>query len=1233
MPSSNEKKAFLCPRCRQRVPRKARYCSSCGAPIPILPDKATLSEQGDRRIATVLFSDLSGYTGLNQYLDPEEVEALMFRLKQTASQIVHSYGGIVNQFIGDEVVALFGVHAAHEDDPVRAVRAALDLHATARRLSAEVDPEKVESLAMHSGIDTGLVVTNTKDARDGVYGITGDTIITAVRLRAASPRDKILISEATYKAIYPYFQTDFVGKLDLKGKAYPVKAYTVTREVALSSRFEASRKRGLTRYTARADEIDQLQAALKRMRTGTPQFVVVSGDAGIGKSRLLHEYAEAIRDENVTVFKGNCYADAMNTSYSPFLNVLRDRLAIGKTSSQENILEGAGAKVLAIHPDLQGYLPMYLHLLSVRTDPIIRHMRAAELKLLIREALVRFFTCESEKRPTVLFLEDWHWSDEASKVILQHLLQEMAGRALMIVLTHRSGHSLQWRERLPDCVLAVSGLNIDETEYLLKAAMNVQELPIGFAELLYERTGGNPLFIEEASHAVIEEGIVIKHGSTAVLTQQFTASRLPTTVQAIIQSRLDRLSPDEKEVLEIASVIGRVFPLTLIQPLYKGRDSVQDVISSLIALDMIVQTEESTYTFKHVLIQQVAYESLLVKKRRLLHGLVAQTTERVYAQRISEHLNVLYHHFRMAEEWGKVVFYGQALAEKTQRLSQFHEAVTILDDATEALQRIPISQSRQMTLVDILLLKERLFDTLGARERQEAVIEQAYSILLRHEDTARLAAVQLRQGDLFTQLAKYFDAEQALEDALALRRQTGDQSGESNALRSLSFLRWHQGRHQEALLCNELALVIDRACGDERGISHDLTNLAAVLQSLGDMDGALEKLNEALQLKASGDPFHTMTIFYNIANVHSKVSRYTEALHYYEKALQPCIDHRLYINQTLVLGCIASLYRKQSNLGESLRYHHQVVEISTRIAYPQGTVNGLRGMADILLIENRAEEALPYLTESIRILRELGDMTNEVISWEIVASIHERDQAGWREAEQSWSEVRRLAQRLNDLPRELIAVEGITRSLRSGGADKKRILSTLTESYRLAVKLDKKEDIGRFLNSMAILEWEGHNYDKALNHYQEALDIYRELKNNTKIGFILNSIAVTLRSMQCFDEAMATLNRALPLHRQINDRLLEAQAMVVMGHLHTDLEDFDSASHAYERSLAIRRDIKDEIGEGWLACHLARLYIRQKRMNDCKALIDQVHEIASRHNDETLKDACRELKSKVRIIE
>ena len=209
MSSSLRKKALLCPRCQLRLPRKARFCSSCGAPIQVGLNRDVPNEEGGRRVVTVLFSDLSGYTALNQHLDPEEVEALMLRLKQTASQIIHTHGGIVNQFIGDEIVALFGVNAAHEDDPVRAVRAALDLHATAHRISAEVDPEKVGSLAMHSGIDTGLIVTNTKDSRDGVYGVTGDTIITAVRLRSASPRDTILISEATYKAVNLYFETAF----------------------------------------------------------------------------------------------------------------------------------------------------------------------------------------------------------------------------------------------------------------------------------------------------------------------------------------------------------------------------------------------------------------------------------------------------------------------------------------------------------------------------------------------------------------------------------------------------------------------------------------------------------------------------------------------------------------------------------------------------------------------------------------------------------------------------------------------------------------------------------------------------------------------------------------------------------------------------------------------------------------------------------------------------------------
>ncbi len=1228
---------FSCPRCREQLPDKAKFCSSCGTPTAIramVADGEPVIEQGERRLATVLFSDLSGYTALHQHMDPEEVEAVMLRLKRMAIEIVETHGGIVNQFVGDEVLALFGVNAAHEDDPVRAVRSAFDLHAAARNLNAEIDSSIGESLAMHTGIHTGLIVTNVHDSRDGIYGITGDTVITAVRLKAASPRDVILLSDVTYKLIAPYFHADFWDEIDVKGRAAPVKSYSVTAEIAIHSRFEASQNRGLTQYTARALELNQLTNAFDKTRRGTDQFVVVVGEAGIGKSRLLYEFTHEIRPTTVVVLQGSCQADATSTSYHPFLDVLRRELGITADHSRHTVVDTAGATLTSIHPALQEYLSIYLHLLSLRTDPMLSHMQATELRHLIREALVQLFLRKADNAPTFLLLEDWHWSDEASNTVLQHLLTEMRDRALMVGLTHRSEYVVTgWGPRSPDTILKLAPLDIEQTECLLAATLAVRELPVGLAERLYERTGGNPLFIEEASHSLVEEGIVVKQGEAAVLTRSFAATHLPATVQGLIQSRLDRLHPDWKEVLGTASVIGRSFTLSLLEPIYKGRTSLHDVLASLIAIDMISIQEESTYLFKHVLTQQVTYETLLLKRRRMLHRLVAQTIERVFEGRLTEHIQTLYHHVRISEEWEKVVSYGQSVADTVQQLSQFQEAVAILDEVTDALRRLPGGRSRQHTLVDILLNKERLYDTLGARERQEAVIEEIFAILVKDEDVSRLAAVQLRQGDLLTQLGKYLDAEDALERSLSLRQEMADEAGESNALRSLSFLRWHQGRSREALACNERALAIDQKRGDGKSIVHDLTNLAAVLQSLEDMNGALAKLTEALTLEASSDPFHRMTIFYNIGNIYSKLRQYEEALTYYEEALRPCIDHRLYINQTLVLGCIASMYQKQERLEESLHYYQQVVAISKRITYPQGCVNGLRGLADILLLRNQANEALPYLLESIAILGDLGDMVNEAISWQIVASIYEQYEDRWNEAVKAWDQVRKLAQRLNDLPRQLNAVEGMARNIRLGGGDKAGALSHLYEAYRLAEKLKQPEDVGRYLNSMAIIEWERQNYDNSLCHYEKALTFYRDLGDDRKVGFILNSIAVTLRSMNRFDEAMTALDRALAIHRETNERLHEGQALAVMGHLHADRDQLTEAIDAYQRSLTIRREIEDSSGQGWMTYYIALIYVRQKHIQEGRSFVSQAHTIASTYNDKELLQACLNLEDKIAVIE
>nr|MBA2251662.1 AAA family ATPase [Nitrospirales bacterium] len=393
---------------------------------------------GERRQATVLFSDLSGYTAMNEHLDPEEVEAIMRRIKNHAVRIVESHEGIVNQFVGDEVMALFGICAAHEDDPLRAVRTALELHAVVRAMSPEVDARIGQPLRMRTGIHTGLIVTNSRDTRDGLYGITGETVITGVRLKTEAEPNEILVSPQTHRLIAPYFETEELPAVRVKGKAELLRPYRALRPLPVRSRFEASARRGFTRYTGRQDELAVLYGCLERTIRGEGQFITVMGEAGVGKSRLLHEFISSLGREHVSVLQGTCHAHGSTTSYLPFLDTLRRELNVVEGRSREEVLDTAVATLTALGPSLKAYLPFYLHLLSIRTDPMIAHMQGPELRHAMQEALTGLIMAKAERQPTLLFLEDWHWHDEASEAVIQHLLTLMGGHSLLVGITYRS---------------------------------------------------------------------------------------------------------------------------------------------------------------------------------------------------------------------------------------------------------------------------------------------------------------------------------------------------------------------------------------------------------------------------------------------------------------------------------------------------------------------------------------------------------------------------------------------------------------------------------------------------------------------------------------------------------------------------------------------------------------------------------------------------------------------------
>jgi class 3 adenylate cyclase len=294
------------------MPRKSVEISESYTALASKHEPTHLPE-GERRRATILFSDLSGYTEMNERLDPEEVEKIMSQIKKEAVRIVETHRGVVNQFVGDEVLALFGIPVAHEDDPLRAVKAALELHEMIRQMSPKVEAILGKPLTMHTGINTGLIVTNPSDDRDGLYGITGDTVNTGARLKLQAESDDILVSPETQRLIAPYFETNALDAIRMKGKTKAMIPYRVIGESKVHSRFEAAEQKGFKTYTGRDQELTALHGCLEKAIRGEGQFVTVVGEAGVGKSRLQYEFRRSLDSEKATVLQGRCQSYGSDT--------------------------------------------------------------------------------------------------------------------------------------------------------------------------------------------------------------------------------------------------------------------------------------------------------------------------------------------------------------------------------------------------------------------------------------------------------------------------------------------------------------------------------------------------------------------------------------------------------------------------------------------------------------------------------------------------------------------------------------------------------------------------------------------------------------------------------------------------------------------------------------------------------------------------------------------------------
>ncbi|HWP64654.1 MAG TPA: AAA family ATPase, partial [Candidatus Limnocylindria bacterium] len=626
-----------CSACGAAVEGRFRFCPECGtrlssadaaAPAAVPPPAAALD--GERRQVTVLFCDLVGSTAIAERLDPEEYHDLLQKYLTVAFPAIYRFEGVVNTLAGDGLMALFGAPVAHEDDPQRAIRAALAVREAVRGLAERVAADGGPALTVRIGVHTGPVVVGgfgTELKRD--YTAIGDTPNVAARLQTLAAPGTVLVSDATYRLTNGFFEFESAGELVVKGKSEPVRAYRVLRRQTAATAMSIAAERGLTPFVGRRAELQRLEDAYTALARGQAQVVTVVGEAGLGKSRLVHEFRQRLAEEPVVFFESYCSSMSQGIPYHATLSMLRRFFGIELNEPHEQASgKLAGRLGVPIERLAEGY-PLLTRLLS-RPYAERRDAPPDELKRETYDAIARLLVGLSQDNPVVVQIEDMHWADEPSRDLLAALVATLERSRVMVLVTARPEGLPAWRTRAVRTDLALAPLPDDEVRAMTRAIVG-GVLPREIEERLLVRAAGSPFFAEEFTRALVEEGQFVCEDGTCRPTRGSLDIPIPTTVQEVIAARLDRLPPPAKRLLQVASVLGRQFRPADAAAL--ADDPGLDVDAAVAELERrgLVHRKhgggEDELRFGESVTQEVAYEGLLLRQRRLLHDRAAALLE------------------------------------------------------------------------------------------------------------------------------------------------------------------------------------------------------------------------------------------------------------------------------------------------------------------------------------------------------------------------------------------------------------------------------------------------------------------------------------------------------------------------------------------------------------------------------------------------------------------------------
>ncbi len=1173
-----------CPNCQTANPEQAKFCMNCGTSLKqtvrdrdgsrldsiaavetastksqfnldrYLPQELVTKLEaarsrntmvGERRVITMLFCDVKGSTTAAEKVDPEIWTDIMNGVFEFMIRPIYKYEGLVPRLMGDAILAFFGAPITHEDDPQRAVLAALDIQHGIKSYAEEIRLKHGLEFGLRVGINTGLVVVGEigSDLRME-YTAIGDAINLAARMEQTAAVGTIQISDETYKLVAPFFEVEPLGEVEVKGKSTPIKTYRV-----LHAKEKVGQLRGLegmtTQLVGREAQLSSLSERLENLKVGAGSFVTVLGEAGLGKSTLIAELKKSHESPSIQWLRGDALSYARSISYFPWRQVIRQSIGAHEADSPADVRDKLRYECdCCALPG--GDIPFLEAMLAVESEESLQVVTGFQGEALIQRMVeaVRGYLCGlAADHPLALIFDDLHWADEASLNLLLSMADLTESQPILVICMSRPDKAVpSWdsmekiQQKLGEkySMVSLEPLQAEQTDLMLANLLGMKDMPKSIRNLIIEKAQGNPFFVEELIRSLIETKQVVRENSHWKAVSETANVSLPNTLRGVLSARIDRLPELSRHVLQDASVIGRIFDLQILKRLTSLNGGLDSHIQYLREATLIEPVRDE-YMFRHVLIQEAAYESILLKKRAELHKQIGKTLEELHSERIEELAPLLAYHFYSAND-SRSLKYDILAGEKAARLYANAEAATHFSRALEVAKRTH-AESEQITRLHTQL--GSVLETSGHFEQALATYEEMR--IFGNEGGDRPTEMKALMAkatiySIFSQMHNSALSETMLIEALEISREIGDRVTQAKLNWNLMITFLFSKRLDQALEYGEVALALARESDDREQLAFVLNDLCRLYTCRGEFEKAHIVIREARELWRSLD--HQVMLADSLgseAEAYFNEGEYERALECSQQGLQICEKIENIWGQSYDRMLMAFAYLENGQLGRGIQLAEQSIQLADQAGLIASSISLRAELALVYVYCSAPEKGYPLIEQS--------------------SQFAEAKQPAWRTFPQA------IKVRMHLLEGDLHSAKQTAGSkfIQPTSIPYARYtifvclanieLAVAKEEYNRALSLieellDEVTPLTR-VDVPDVLRWKGlaliglNRLDEALHVLTQACSLARETDSNTHLWAILSNLAEVQSKLGNQEEAKNSLVEARKIVEQVAESLRE----------------------------------------------------------------------------------------------